>query len=132
MTAGRRSETVRAIRVLLPALLLAAACASSGAAGSGGAAETGPELPSTRVRLINRHAENVTAYAVDAALRERLGRIPGRTQRSFTFPWDPRRPLRIELEFTRGGRCTLGPYTVERGVGIELEIPAGLDPRSCD
>lgn len=122
-----RVVTLRAAVML--ALLGPAACAVSQSDGNP-YGEAG-EVEEVTIRIDNENSSNVTVYALAAALRERLGQVPGRNRREFTIDWDIRRNLSIGLEFTDGGRCTVGPWQVQPGIRIDVEVPSNRAMIGC-
>ncbi len=78
-------------------------------------------VPELTLIVENYNFNDVTLYAIGAGRRERLGRVTGNGEESFTFRWAGP-DLRIEIDFLSGGKETTESMPVAAGDVLELII----------
>ena len=102
----------------------------------GNSQSVAPEPPefsndtSIRVEVENRNFSDATVYAMDSGFRQRLGRVGGKSNETFTFRWE-RQQLAMYIDFTGGGRIVSEQLTVhpETGDDLRLVIAASTSTR---
>lgn len=78
------------------------------------------------LRVENRNLHETTIFLRDGSRRQEIGSVDSRGVEFFNLPWDPGRPLSLELESIVGERYRLTPY-VYGGLGrLELIIAPEL------
>lgn len=125
--------SVHATRLTLTGALLALGTALSACA-SGGPQDTGSpfsedlaERQEVKISIQNRNFSDVTLWTlVRDGRRQRLGTVTGKTDAVFTLPWRFSDPMRIELDFVAGPRCTTENLDVDPGDTLELLISTDL------
>ena len=103
---------------LLPAVLLATACASTGTPDPFDDAGPG----SIRIEVVNLNFNDATLHALRGGERHRLGIVNGKGSASYTMEWRVSQPLRIEIDLLASDQCTTRAMQVDPGDIIELQI----------
>ncbi len=79
---------------------------------------------SMRVEVENRNFSDATIYVVDGGVRQRLGRVNGKSTLTFTFRWY-RQQLAMVADFTGGGEAVSELLTVHPEIGDDLRLVIG-------
>jgi hypothetical protein len=110
--------------ILFLGLLLggcASATSSAGTPFGEGALDT-----SVRIYVTNLNFSDATLWAVTQGSRRKLGILTGKTEGTFTLPWETSLDLQIEIDLLAGPRCTTRAMAVDPGDDIELIIDQDL------
>jgi hypothetical protein len=121
--------SVHATRLALSAALLAfVGCASGGPKIAGSPfSDDLAERQEVRISIQNSNFSDVTLWTlVRDGRRQRLGTVTGKTEAVFTLPWRFSEPMRIQLDFVAGPRCTTENIDVDPGDVLELLISTDL------
>jgi len=79
-----------------------------------------------QLRVTNLGFNDATLTAITTGNRVRLGVVPGKTNQSFTIPWDALQELRVQISVLAGGNYTTPSVTVNPGERVELLIQENL------
>jgi len=112
--------------LLLPLILLPAGCSHGGR--SVDTSFTGqPGDRSIRIFVTNRNFMDATIWAVHTGARRKLGVVTGKTEATFSMPWDLSTQLWLEVDMLAGGRCTTEALPVDPGDDLELVIDLDMN-----
>jgi hypothetical protein len=79
------------------------------------------------LRVENRNLSDVTVFVRDGSRRQEIGTVNSRGVEFFAIPWNPGRPLDLEIESAVGGeRYRLSPYIYKGSGRLELIIAPEL------
>lgn len=83
-----------------------------------------------RIEVRNRNFNDGTVYAIRLGQSIRLGVVIGQQTEVYTTSWPNSLPLRVEVRFLGGARCTTPELPTDPGDEVYVEIPANiaLDP----
>lgn len=90
------------------------------------AGRTGGGSAGIQLRVTNLGFNDATLTAITTGNRVRLGVVPGKTNQSFTIPWDALQELRVQISVLAGGNYTTPSVTVNPGERVELLIQENL------
>ena len=88
-----------------------------------------PEAPgfdelAVTLAVENRNFNDATVYAFDGGVRQRVGRVTGKTSATFTFKWfSPQ--LQMIIDFTGGGNLASERLIINPGRGSDLQLIIG-------
>jgi hypothetical protein len=88
-----------------------------------------PEAPgfdelAVTLAVENRNFNDATVYAFDGGVRQRVGRVTGKTNATFTFKWfSPQ--LQMIIDFTGGGTLASERLILNPGRGGDLQLTIG-------
>ena len=110
-------------RMIATALVVAGLACGTGRVGPNSQRPASPD--ELTVEIENRHFSDATVYAVAGGARQRLGRVSGKTTKSFSFRWPPEQ-LRMLVDFTGAGQLLSDRLAVHPGTDdLLLIISAG-------
>jgi hypothetical protein len=78
------------------------------------------------LRVENRNLSDVTVFVRDGSRRQEIGTVNSRGVEFFAIPWNPGRPLDLEIESATGERYRLSPYIYGGSGRLELIITPEL------
>jgi hypothetical protein len=78
------------------------------------------------LRVENRNLRDATIFVRDGSRRQEIGTVNSRAVEFFAIPWNPGRPLDLEIESAVGERYRLSPYIYGGSGRLELIIAPEL------
>jgi hypothetical protein len=84
-----------------------------------------------RIEVQNRNFNDVTVWTNRAGRRARLGRVTGKTDKTFTVGWNVAVPIQFEIDVTGGRACTTASVPVDRGAVVWVAIPTAVGNQPC-
>lgn len=112
---------------LAAALLAASACASgSGRSANPYSADMG-ERKQVQIDIQNDNFSDASIWVVVRGSRQkRLGTVTGKSSASFKLNWTFTEPLRLQLDFVAGPKCTTRALQVDPGDVLQLQIAVDM------
>ena len=119
--------------------MLIAAAGLAVAVGCGGGSARNPFDPSAgpgvgdriRVEVQNLNFNDVTVWALRNSQRVRVGRVTGKTDQTFTIPWNVAQPIWFEIDVVSGRSCRTPQVPVDPDSLVWVVIPSEIGLSAC-
>jgi hypothetical protein len=135
MLVGTRFSIPMRIVMVAGLLTIGQGCASSREARS---PVDGPSTRSTRgsedpivIEVQNLNFNDVSIWTVRSGQRIRLGRVTGKTDKTFRIGWNVAVPIRFDIDVTGGRSCATANVAVDPNAFVWVSIPSSVGPQPC-
>jgi hypothetical protein len=132
---GTRFSIPMRIVMVAGLLMVSQACASSRQARS---PVDGPSTRTTRssedpivIEVQNLNFNDANIWTVRSGQRVRLGRVTGKTDKTFRIGWNVAVPIRFDIDITGGRSCATASIGVDPNAIVWVSIPSSVGQQPC-